>query len=56
MQPWGILQINEATSVFFMTLRGCFISEIVFRLHIYSLRTDVALLGKKMSSNQNAEL
>ena len=52
-----------------MILRGGFISKIVLnlsfrrvknickiRLHVYpSLRAGVALLGKKMSANQNSE-
>ena len=65
MQPWGSFQVDEATNVFFMILRGCFISKSVFsviknickiRLHVYtSLRAGVVVLGNKMSANQNAE-
>ena len=32
MQLWGSFQVNEATNVFFMILRGCFINKIVLNL------------------------
>ena len=32
MKPWRSFQVNEATNVIFMILRGCFISEIVLNL------------------------
>ena len=32
MKPWGSFQVNETSNVFFMTLRGCFISKIVLNL------------------------
>ena len=32
MQPGGLFQVNEATNVFFMILRDCFISENAINL------------------------
>ncbi len=54
MQPGGLFQVNEATNVFFMILRDCFISENAINLspqrarkiglHVYtSLRTGVII-------------
>ena len=34
MQPWGLFQVTEATNVFFMILRECFISENVINLSL----------------------
>ena len=32
MQPGGLFQVNEATNVFFMILRDCFITENAINL------------------------
>ena len=32
MQPGGLFEVNEATNVFFMILRDCFISESAINL------------------------
>ena len=35
MQPWGSFQVNKATNVIFMILRGCFMSKIVLNLSFW---------------------
>ncbi len=58
MQPGGLFQVNEATNVFFMILRDCFISENAINLspqrvrkiglHVYtSLEAGVIFLVAK---------
>ena len=38
IQPWGLFQVNKATNVFFMILRGFFISDIVINLSFDELK------------------
>ena len=65
MQPGGLFQVNETTSVFFMILRDCFISENAINLSSVSSPNRTPCLhlpanrrcnsgGNKMLTNQNA--
>ncbi len=52
MQAGGLLQVNEATNIFFMILRDRFISENAINL---SPNRRYTFDDKKISANQNAD-
>ncbi len=66
MQPGGLFEVNEATNVFFMIFRDCFISENAINLSSVSSQNRTPCLywpanrrytsgGEKMLANQNAD-
>ncbi len=67
MQPGGLFEVNEATNVFFMIFRDCFISENAINLSSVSSQNPDSMFiqvceqalyfrWQEMLANQNADI